>query len=151
MVAAASTVEWIEVDTEVDALILEFNLIQRHQPRFNVRYRDDKSYPYLAITLDQEWPRPMVMRGRKRKGVRYYGPFGHAYAIRDTLDLLLRTFPVRTCTRCGVPPPRAARAALPQVPHRAVQRALRGRDRQAGLRRARRRAVQLPRRRHATR
>jgi excinuclease ABC subunit C len=98
MVAAASTVEWIEVDTEVDALLLEFNLIQRHQPRFNVRYRDDKSYPYLAITLDQEWPRPMVMRGRKRKGVRYYGPFGHAYAIRETLDLLLRTFPVRTCT-----------------------------------------------------
>jgi len=98
MVAAASTVEWIEVDTEVDALLLEFNLIQRHQPRFNVRYRDDKSYPYLAITLDQQWPRPMVMRGRKRKGVRYYGPFGHAYAIRETLDLLLRTFPVRTCT-----------------------------------------------------
>jgi excinuclease ABC subunit C len=98
MVAAASTVEWIEVDTEVDALLLEFNLIQRHQPRFNVRYRDDKSYPYLAITLDQQWPRPTVMRGRKRKGVRYYGPFGHAYAIRETLDLLLRTFPVRTCT-----------------------------------------------------
>jgi len=98
MVAAAETVEWIEVDTEVDALLLEFNLIQRHKPRFNVRYRDDKSYPYLAVTLDQEWPRPMVMRGRKRKGVRYYGPFGHAYAIRDTLDLLLRTFPVRTCS-----------------------------------------------------
>jgi excinuclease ABC subunit C len=98
MVASAETVEWIEVDTEVDALLLEFNLIQRHQPRFNVRYRDDKSYPYLAITMDQEWPRPVVVRGRKRKGVRYYGPFGHAYAIRDTLDLLLRTFPVRTCT-----------------------------------------------------
>jgi excinuclease ABC subunit C len=98
MVAAASTVEWIEVDTEVDALLLEFSLIQRHQPRFNVRYRDDKSYPYLAVTMDQEWPRPMVVRGRKRKGVRYYGPFGHAYAVRETLDLLLRTFPVRTCT-----------------------------------------------------
>jgi excinuclease ABC subunit C len=98
MVAAAATVEWIEVDTEVDALLLEFNLIQRHRPRFNVRYRDDKSYPYLAVTLDQEWPRPTVMRGRKRKGVRYYGPFGHAYAIRETLDLLLRTFPVRTCS-----------------------------------------------------
>jgi len=98
MVAAAESVEWIEVDTEVDALLLEFNLIQRHRPRFNVRYRDDKSYPYLAVTLDQEWPRPTVMRGRKRKGVRYYGPFGHAYAIRETLDLLLRTFPVRTCS-----------------------------------------------------
>jgi excinuclease ABC subunit C len=98
MVSSAESVEWIEVDNEVDALMLEFNLIQRHRPRFNVRYRDDKSYPYLAVTLDQEWPRPMVMRGRKRKGVRYYGPFGHAYAIRDTLDLLLRTFPVRTCS-----------------------------------------------------
>jgi excinuclease ABC subunit C len=98
MVAAADTVEWIEVGNEVEALLLEYSLIQRHQPRFNVRYRDDKSYPYLAVTLDQEWPRPMVMRGRKRKGVRYYGPFGHAYAIRDTLDLLLRTFPVRTCS-----------------------------------------------------
>ena len=98
MVATAETVEWIEVDNEVDALMLEFNLIQRHRPRFNVRYRDDKSYPYLAVTLDQEWPRPRVMRGKRRKGVRYYGPFAHAYAIRDTLDLLLRTFPVRTCS-----------------------------------------------------
>ena len=94
----AETVEWIEVGNEVEALMLEYSLIQRHQPRFNVRYRDDKSYPYLAVTLDQEWPRPMVMRGRKRKGVRYYGPFAHAYAIRETLDLLLRTFPVRTCS-----------------------------------------------------
>jgi excinuclease ABC subunit C len=98
MVACAETVEWIEVRNEVEALMLEYSLIQRHQPRFNVRYRDDKSYPYLAITLDQQWPRPMVMRGRKRKGVKYYGPFGHAYAIRETLDLLLRTFPVRTCS-----------------------------------------------------
>jgi excinuclease ABC subunit C len=98
MVATAASVEWIEVDNEVDALMLEFNLIQRHRPRFNVRYRDDKSYPYLAVTLDQEWPRPRVMRGKRRKGVRYYGPFAHAYAIRDTLDLLLRTFPVRTCS-----------------------------------------------------
>ena len=98
MVASAASVEWIEVDNEVDALMLEFNLIQRHRPRFNVRYRDDKSYPYLAVTLDDEWPRPRVMRGKKRKGVRYYGPFAHAYAIRDTLDLLLRTFPVRTCS-----------------------------------------------------
>jgi excinuclease ABC subunit C len=98
MVATAESVEWIEVDNEVDALMLEYNLIQRHRPRFNVRYRDDKSYPYLAVTLDQEWPRPRVMRGKRRKGVRYYGPFAHAYAIRDTLDLLLRTFPVRTCS-----------------------------------------------------
>ncbi|MDX6232079.1 MAG: excinuclease subunit, partial [Nocardioidaceae bacterium] len=72
MVTAAESVEWIEVRNDVEALMLEFQLIQRHQPRFNVRLRDDKSYPFLAITVDQEWPRPMVMRGRKRKGVKYY-------------------------------------------------------------------------------
>ncbi len=98
MVAAAATVEWIQVGTDVDALMLENTLIKQHQPRFNVRLRDDKSYPFLAVTLDADWPRPMVMRGRKRKGVRYYGPYGHAYAIRETLDLLLRTFPLRTCS-----------------------------------------------------
>src|SRR5437868_3772740 len=78
--------------------MLENTLIKQHQPRFNVRVRDDKSYPFLAVALDQEWPRAMVMRGRKRKGVRYFGPYGHAYAIRETLDLLLRTFPIRTCS-----------------------------------------------------
>ena len=98
MVTAAASVEWIEVRTEVDALFLEYNLIKEHRPRFNIRLKDDKSYPYLAVTLDEEWPRAMVMRGAKRKGVRYFGPFAHAYAIRETLDLLLRTFPVRTCT-----------------------------------------------------
>jgi excinuclease ABC subunit C len=99
MVAAAATVEWIEVRNEVEALFLEYNLIKRHRPRFNIRYKDDKSYPYLAVTLDEEWPRAMVLRGAKRKGVRYFGPFAHAYAIRETLDLLLRTFPIRTCTQ----------------------------------------------------
>src|SRR5690349_7177392 len=99
MVAVAETVEWIEVRNEVEAFFLEFNLIKRHRPRFNVRLKDDKSYPFLAVTLDEEWPRAMVMRGAKRKGVRYYGPFAHAYAIRETLDLLLRTFPIRTCTQ----------------------------------------------------
>ncbi|MEX2100198.1 MAG: excinuclease ABC subunit UvrC [Acidimicrobiia bacterium] len=98
MVAAAETVEWIEVRNEVEALFLEYNLIQRHQPRFNVRLKDDKSYPWLAVTLDEEWPRAMVLRGAKRRGIRYFGPFAHAYAIRETLDLLLRTFPIRTCT-----------------------------------------------------
>ncbi|CAN5291480.1 excinuclease ABC subunit UvrC [soil metagenome] len=98
MVATAETVEWIQVRNDVEALMLEYSLIKAHRPRFNVRLRDDKSYPFLAVTLDDEWPRPMVMRGRKRKGVRYYGPFAHAYAIRETLDLLLRTFPVRTCS-----------------------------------------------------
>ncbi|MGZ0178645.1 MAG: excinuclease ABC subunit UvrC [Acidimicrobiales bacterium] len=98
MVAEADSVEWIQVATEVESLMLEYTLIQRHQPRYNVRYRDDKSYPFLAITMADEWPRAMVIRGKKKKGNRYFGPYGHAYAIRETLDLLLRTFPIRTCT-----------------------------------------------------
>ena len=98
MVEAAATVEWIEVRNEVEALMLEYGLIKQHRPRFNVRLRDDKSYPLLAVTVDEEWPRAMVMRGRKRRGTRYFGPYAHAWAIRDTLDLLLRTFPVRTCS-----------------------------------------------------
>ncbi len=98
MVATAESVEWIQVRNDVEALMLEYNLIKEHQPRFNVRLRDDKSYPFLAVTLADEWPRAMVMRGAKRKGVRYFGPYGHAYAIRETLDLLLRTFPIRTCS-----------------------------------------------------
>ena len=97
MVAAAETVEWIEVRNEIEALMLEFNLIKEHRPRFNIRLRDDKSYPFLALTLDEQWPRAVVMRGRKRKGTKYFGPYPHAYAIRETLDLLLRSFPVRTC------------------------------------------------------
>ena len=98
MVETAETVEWLTVRNEVEALILEFSLIKEHRPRFNVRLRDDKSYPFLAVTTDEEWPRALVMRGRTRKGTRYFGPFPHAYAIRDTLDLLLRTFPIRTCS-----------------------------------------------------
>jgi excinuclease ABC subunit C len=98
MVTTAETVEWIQVRNDVEALMLEYNLIKEHRPRFNVRLVDDKSYPFLAVTMDDEWPRAMVMRGSKRKGVRYFGPYGHAYAIRETLDLLLRTFPIRTCS-----------------------------------------------------
>ena len=98
MVATAETVEWIQVRNDVEALLLEYSLIKQHRPRFNIRLIDDKSYPFLAVTVDDEWPRPMVMRGARRKGVRYFGPYGHAYAIRETLDLLLRTFPVRTCS-----------------------------------------------------
>ena len=98
MVETAETVEWIQVANEVEALMLEYSLIQRHQPRFNVRYRDDKSYPFLAVTLVDEWPRAMVIRGKHKKGNRYFGPYGHAYAIRETLDLLQRTFPIRTCS-----------------------------------------------------
>jgi excinuclease ABC subunit C len=98
MMAAAESVEWIVASTEVDALMLEYNLIKSHRPRFNVRYRDDKSYPWLALTVGEKWPRAQVMRGPKRKGVRYFGPYGHAYAIRETLDALTRVFPVRTCS-----------------------------------------------------
>ncbi len=99
MVTTAESVEWIVAKNEVEAFFLEFNLIKRHKPRFNIRLKDDKSYPYLAVTLDEDWPRAMVLRGSKRKGVRYFGPYAHAYAIRETLDLLLRTFPIRTCTK----------------------------------------------------
>lgn len=99
MVEAAADLEWIVTDNEVEALHLELTLIKKHRPRYNVRYRDDKSYPYLAITLDEEFPRARVLRGAKKKGIRYYGPFAHAYAIRNTLDLLLRTFPMRTCSQ----------------------------------------------------
>ncbi len=98
MMEAAETVEWMLASGEVDALMLEYNLIQRHRPRFNIRYRDDKSYPFLALTVGETWPRAQVMRGAKRKNVRYFGPYGHAWAIRDTLDALTRVFPVRTCT-----------------------------------------------------
>ncbi len=99
MVETAESVEWTIVRNEVEALMLEFSLIKQHDPRFNVRLRDDKSYPFLAVTVDEQWPRALVMRGRKRKGTRYFGPYAHAYAIRDTLDLLLRSFPIRTCSQ----------------------------------------------------
>jgi excinuclease ABC subunit C len=98
MVLQADHVEWMVVGSEAEALLLEHNLIQQFQPRYNVRLKDDKSYPWLAITVDEEWPRPAVVRGRKRSGVRYFGPYPNVGAIRDTLDLLLRSFPVRTCT-----------------------------------------------------
>jgi excinuclease ABC subunit C len=98
MVETAESVEWTIVRNEVEALMLEYSLIKQHRPRFNVRLRDDKSYPFLAVTVDDQWPRAVVMRGRKRKGTKYFGPYAHAYAIRDTLDLLLRSFPIRTCS-----------------------------------------------------
>ncbi|WP_082126591.1 excinuclease ABC subunit UvrC [Allosalinactinospora lopnorensis] len=98
MVSTAADVDWTVVGTEVEALQLEYSWIKEYDPRFNVRYRDDKSYPYLAITLGEEFPRVQVMRGAKRKGVRYFGPYSHAWAIRETVDLLLRVFPVRTCS-----------------------------------------------------
>ncbi len=98
MVSQADHVEWVVVDSESEALMLEHSLIQQYQPRYNVRLKDDKSYPWLALTVNDEWPRPAVVRGRKRTGVRYFGPYPNTGAIRETLDLLLRSFPVRTCS-----------------------------------------------------
>jgi excinuclease ABC subunit C len=98
MVTTAASVEWTVVGTEVEALALEYSWIKEFDPRFNVKYRDDKSYPYLAVTMGEEIPRAQVMRGAKRRGTRYFGPYGHAWAIRETLDLLLRVFPIRTCS-----------------------------------------------------
>ena len=98
MVLTGARVDWTVVDTEVEALQLEYSWIKEFDPRFNVRYRDDKSYPSLAVTLNEEYPRLQVMRGPKKKGVRYFGPFAHAWAIRETLDLLTRVFPARTCS-----------------------------------------------------
>ena len=98
MLRAAAKVDWTVVGTEVEALQLEYSWIKEFDPRFNIRYRDDKSYPYLAVTMDEDYPRVMVMRGAKRRGVRYFGPYAHAWAIRETVDTLLRVFPVRTCS-----------------------------------------------------
>ena len=98
MVTTAASVEWTVVSTEVEALQLEYSWIKEFDPRFNVKYRDDKSYPSLAVTMNEEFPRVQVMRGPKKKGVRYFGPYGHAWAIRETVDLMLRVFPVRTCS-----------------------------------------------------
>ncbi len=148
MVATAESVEWIEVRNEVEALMLEWTLIKQHRPRFNIRLRDDKSYPFLAVTVDEQFPRALVMRGRKRKGTRYFGPYAHAYAIRDTLDLLLRSFPIRTCSpgkynehhRLGRPCLlfHIEKCCGPCV----------GEIERARLPRAGQRAVRLPRRRH---
>ena len=99
MVLTASSVDWTVVDTEVEALALEYSWIKEFDPRFNVKYRDDKSYPWLAVTVGEEFPRVTVMRGAQRKGVRYFGPYGHAWAIRDTVDTLLRVFPMRSCSQ----------------------------------------------------
>src|ERR671931_121399 len=98
MVNSAAKVDWTVVGSEVEAFQLEYSWIKEFDPRFNVKYRDDKSYPWLAITLDEEYPRVMVGRGAKKKGVRYFGPYSHAWAIRETVDLLLRVFPMRSCS-----------------------------------------------------
>ncbi|MFD8532684.1 excinuclease ABC subunit UvrC [Streptosporangium canum] len=98
MLTTAVDVDWTVVGTEVEALQLEYSWIKEYDPRFNVKYRDDKSYPYLAVTMGEEFPRVQVLRGAKRKGTRYFGPYSHAWAIRETVDLLLRVFPIRSCS-----------------------------------------------------
>ncbi|RIK09678.1 MAG: excinuclease ABC subunit C [Acidobacteria bacterium] len=98
MMSEAESLDWMIAKNEAEAILLEFNLIKEHRPRFNVLLKDDKSFPFLAVTMGEEWPRPAVMRGRLRKGVRYFGPYAHTHAIRETLDSLLRTFPLRTCS-----------------------------------------------------
>ncbi|MFJ2032495.1 excinuclease ABC subunit UvrC [Streptosporangium sp. NPDC087985] len=98
MLMTAVDVDWTVVGTEVEALQLEYSWIKQYDPRFNVKYRDDKSYPYLAVTMGEEFPRVQVLRGSKRKGTRYFGPYSHAWAIRETVDLLLRVFPIRSCS-----------------------------------------------------
>jgi excinuclease ABC subunit C len=115
MLEAARSIEWIVVDSEVDALHLEYTLIQKHRPRYNVKYRDDKSYPYLVLTTSEDVPRARVARTTVAKGDRRFGPYAHAYAIRETLDLLLRVFPVRTCSQ-GVYD-RAERSGRPCLLH----------------------------------
>ena len=98
MVTTACAVEWTVVGTEVESLALEYSWIKEFNPRFNVMYRDDKSYPYLAVTMQEAYPRAQVVRGARRTGTRYFGPFVQAWSIRETLDQLLRVFPVRSCS-----------------------------------------------------
>jgi len=98
MVTSAAGVEWTVVNTEVEALQLEYSWIKEFDPRYNVKYRDDKSYPWLAVTVGEEFPRVMVGRGAKKKGTKYFGPYSHAWAIRETVDQLLRIFPMRSCS-----------------------------------------------------
>ena len=98
MVFTAAAVEWTVVGSELEALQLEYTWIKEYRPRFNIMYRDDKSYPYLAVTMNEQFPRVQVMRGDRKPGVKYFGPFHPAKAIRETVDLMLRVFPVRTCS-----------------------------------------------------
>ena len=98
MMEEATHLEWIQVRNELEALMLEFTLIKEHKPRFNVDLKDNKSYPYLSVTLNEKWPRPTITRGKRKKGVRYFGPYGNVKAIRETLDLLVKSFPLRTCS-----------------------------------------------------
>ena len=144
MVTTAAKVEWTVVTTEVEALQLEYNWIKEFDPRFNVRYRDDKSYPVLAVTLNEEYPRLFVYRGPRRKGVRYFGPYSHAWAIRETLDLLTRVFPARTCSAGVFKRHKPDRASVPARLHRQVLGAVRRPGQRRGAPRDRRGLLRLP-------
>ena len=148
MVTTAGSVEWTVVANEVEALQLEYAWIKEFDPRFNVKYRDDKSYPYLAVTMGEDYPRVQVMRGAKRKGTRYFGPYSHAWAIRETVDQLLRVFPVRTCSagRLQAQPP--DRPALPARLHRQVLGAVCRPGQRGGAPRAGRGLLRLHGRQH---
>ena len=143
MVTTAAGVEWTVVNTEVEALQLEYSWIKEFDPRFNVKYRDDKSYPWLAVTVGEEFPRVMVGRGAKKKGTRYFGPYSHAWAIRDTVDQLLRVFPMRSCCNGVFKRVRADRPAVPARLHRQVLGALRRPGHRRGAPRDRRGLLRL--------
>ncbi len=148
MVTTGASVEWTVVRTEVEALQLEYSWIKEFDPRFNVKYRDDKSYPWLAVTVGEEFPRVMVGRGAKKKGTRYFGPYGHAWAIRETVDLLLRVFPHALVQQRGLQALRADRPPLPARLHRQVRGALRRRRERRGAPTHRRRLLRLHGRQH---
>ncbi|GAA3107970.1 hypothetical protein GCM10020254_62330 [Streptomyces goshikiensis] len=148
MVTTAASVEWTVVSTEVEALQLEYSWIKEYDPRFNVKYRDDKSYPSLAVTMNEQYPRVQVMRGPKKKGVRYFGPYGHAWAIRETVDLMLRVFPVRTCSAGVFKRSAQIGRPLPARLHRQVLRALRRPGHPRGAPRTRRGLLRLHGRPH---
>ena len=146
MVASAAKVDWTVVQTEVEALQLEYSWIKEFDPRFNIKYRDDKSYPWLAVTLSEEFPRVMVGRGPKRKGTRYYGPYSHAWAIRETVDLLLRVFPMRSCRPGVFKNHKQLGRPVPARLHRQVLGAVRRPDRRGRAPGDRRRLLLLRRR-----
>ena len=127
MVESARDVDWIVASSEVEAIMLEYSLIKQHRPRFNIRLRDDKSYPYLAITRSDRWPRAHVMRGRRRRGTAYFGPYAHTYAIRKDSRPGAAHLSGAYLLRFAVSPPAARGPALPALPHREVLGALRGR------------------------
>ena len=132
----AASVEWTVVRNEVEALVLEHTWIKQYDPRFNVVFKDDKSYPFLAVTMNEKYPRMQVMRGDRKKGVRYFGPYAKAWAIRETVDTLLTVLAGAHVRAGGVPQGRAPGQALPAGLHRQVRGAVRGQRQRGGAPRA---------------